>query len=899
MAFYQFRALVGPRYNHFDWSGFGYGDTTSFDISSVIAAEIADSSVTTFPLVSAATFPSAGGFFVGDSSGTAFEYVQYTGKSTNNLTGCVREPSGVSNHNGYHEADETAWFWYPLEDDDGTLRFSLNYDATLSAQTWDASLRGYNARHWALRNNHLIAIQTRTSPTGTWALELLGVIDSPTFHDTPDRYGQWAMTIRWVGNVWANQRVKGTRVGNFDIAKHATASGSTSLVLASDERDSDDYTQAEPTFEPDKAVDDDAATLWIAERFMGVEMDYTNPNADPENDQNIKFNQLYLNPPDDAPPRARWIEIISFTADGVQGVSLYSANDTEAVILDLSSATINTDEVLVICEDESIFTQLNPVATPTAVIEASSFFDHITAAGGDMWLRNSMSWLSRVAWGDGHHSTDGANFPHVDAPTGQYGSGTLIDVPAKGQTLRYIHDTTGTTEATDFWDVGKVHNAGYKVSTTPDQWLAITLPGMGLFLKADITSDEPSDGDYLDIVDAAGNGSTAGLPNSGVIYVGGEYIQYQSKDEDGVTLAASGARGYTGGTSAAAHDAGDPVYIVESGVITNAPMLSSVAWYRYAGSVPKNFTVSRSNILEPRTPASTGWQADYTQIEDVNDNTDTEWAYTFGSSTRVQTLLIEVEKMTEDPGRPRINEVSAILDKAYYLSANWQDNEISTHALIENILVDAGWPAGAIDNNGGTTVLSDVETAEDAAWVVAVDLAEFAGVKLTVDRVSHLSIAADTFWTSSSPTYSFTWDETNVADIQKSDRNDLSVAQVALNWRTPDGTDGGIEYYPATPGIAGETLEIKEQAYASSAAAQAAAIKKYYLAHFPYTVVIEAAGSYPTMAPGYIHRLVWSFNTSDGEIERLYLVTGVDHWIEDADWHTTVYLQQIQRLVGY
>jgi hypothetical protein len=899
MAFYQFRALVGPRYNHFDWSGYGYGDTTSFDISSLIATEI-EAVDTTIGLTSAAAFPSAGGFFVGGSWGMAFEYVRYTGKSVNNLTGCTREPVGVSNHAGYHEADEVAYFWYPIQDDDGVLRFSLNDDPTLSSQTWEASLRGYRARHWALRNNHLIAIQTRTSPAGAWALELLGVIDSPAFHDDSNRYGQWAMKIRHVGSVWENERVKGVRVGNFDIAKHASATGSTSLVLASDERNAGDYTQAEPDFDAEKTVDDDEGTLWIAERFMGTQEGYLYVNADPENDAGAKFSQLYLNPPDDTPARARWIEIIAMTSDGVADISLYSANGTESVILDISSAGITTHERLIICEDLAIFSELNPIGTPAATIENSSFFDHLLASGGDMWLRSSLSWLSRVAWGDGHHSTNGANFPHEDAPTGQYGSGTLIDAPAKGETLRYIHDTTGTTEATDFWNVGRVHNAGYRIDTTPDQWVAVNFPGLGLFLKADITSTDPGDGEYLEIVDAAGNGSTAGIAGSGIIYIGGEYISYQSKDEDGVWLTSSGARGYTGGTSAAIHDEGDPVYTVESGIITDAPMLASVAWYRYGGtSYPAYFTVFRSNILNPRTSADTGWQADYTTIEDVDAASAASWVEIFGSPTRIQTLLIEFEKMTQDPGRPRVNEISAILEPTYYLSAYWLDNPVATHVLIEQILVDAGWPAGAVSNNGSTPSLSDVETGEDSAWTVAVDLAEFAGVRLTVDRVSHCSIAADTFWTSSSPTYTFTWDKSNVTDIQKSDRNDLKVAQVALSWRSPDGTSSGVEYYPATPGIAGETLEIKEQVYSSSSAAQAAAIKKYYLAHFPYTVVIEAADSQPTMTPGYIHRLLWSFNLADGEIERLYMVVGVDHWIEDAQWHTTVYLQQIQRVVGY
>lgn len=900
MAYYQWRALVGPRYNHFSWWTLNYGSTTPnlIDQKSVLGTNITNPAATTIALSNASLLPSAAGVWIGGSFSHVYEYVQYTGKSGNNLTGCVREPTGGNNHNGLHESDEIAYVWFPIDDDDGNLRFSLNMDAGMAAINWEGAIRGYKARHWALRNNHLIVIQVREGAVDSWKIEMVGVIDSPDFRDDTERIAPWSVRIRSMESIWAAEEVKGIRIGNLDIANGASAAGTTPLVMAFDERDSGDYTAAYPSFDAAQVVDGDDGTLWIAEKFMGTEMTYTFPNSDGEQQWGLRFNQLYINPPPGTPAGAKWIELVLLTGS-FSGYTIYARDGQSANYpWTLSGTSVDTPGLIILCEDQVIFEKLNPLASPAVIRQNADFFARVLPAGGDIWLRLPAidQWQNRIAWGNGAGT---GNFPHEDAPSGRFDSGNLLDAPGVGQTMRYIHDADGGTVSRNYWNIGKVKHAGYKIKTTPDEWVTITLPGMDLRLKGDITASVPGNGGFLEIVDSAGNPSTAGLwPTDGTIQIGDERINYASKHETGLTLAASGARG-AGGTTAAAHDEGDPVYTVDGGVVSNAHALKSIAWRRFGGTIyPSHFTVRTSPHLEPRTPGDSNWQNDYTTIASPSGATASSWEHDFSGPTRVQTIVVQIERMTTNPARPRLNEVEAVIDPILYLSSNWLDNGVNTHELIETILVRGGFPAAAISVTGGTSQLSNLETGVEAMWGLVADVAEFTGVRVVVGRDSKINIAADTFWTGT-PAHSHTWDETNISGIEKADRNDLKVSQVKLKWRSPDGSESGEEVYPASPGIIGAVLETEELIYASSSAAQAAARKRFYLAHYPYTVVIEAADSHPTMKPGEVHRVQWSWNRQDGVIERLYLVTAVDHWIEDAHWYTTVYLQQIERVLGY
>lgn len=897
---YQWRAWVGPRYNHYDWPTLPYGSTVNLDFYRGILTSAMTSGTTTIALNSASFFPNAGGVWVGPdivlangvyaplvASPEAFEYIQYTGKSGNNLTGCVREAAGNS-HDLTHSIGQIAYFWYLIHHDDGTLRFSRTYDSTLTAVTMEGQIRGYLARHWLLRNNHLIAIQIRNSPTADWTLELLGVIDAPNWRDDSNRQSQWSIKIRSMEAPWSAQKVKGVRIGKLDIAKDSEASSTTPLILASDEADSGDYVSSAPEFGADKAVDGDKNTLWIADRFVGTPSNFTYTNSDGRNNGALKFSQVYMNPPLDAPPGARWVELIKMSSSPDQSVwAADGTGDDVSVNIDIDS--MGTHDLLIICENEEVFHQLNPHAAPAEIIESAAFFAGQLASSGEMMTRWASGRHSWVAWG-----TNARVIQNEDIE-GTYG--TRIAAPGPGETLRYNHDWGGSSNSWEFWEVGKVRSAGYAINTSPDEWIAIRLPGLGLHLKDDIEDDDPGNGEKLYIVDAAGNPTTSGMTASGTIQIGTERIAYQSKAADGIILAASGARGASS-TTAAGHAAGDEIFLVESGIVTDAHTVESIAVRRYGGTEYwADFSVYTSAVVNPSNSGDD--TTNYVEVQGITGGTSDSWEWVFASPTRCKSILFRVEKMTANPGRPRVNEIEAILDPSLYLSALWLENGSNVQALLEALMSQAGMPLSALGSSGeGLPALSDLETAADAFWTVAVDAADYAGCRLTVGRVGAVSVEYNNFWTGT-PSYSFTWNSTNIAAIEKSDRNDLTVSQVKLPWRTPDGSDKGEVLYPSGPGPAGEILELEEQIYTSSSAALSAAVKRFYLAHWPWTVVIEASAGHPTMEPGEVHRVQWTWHLADGVQERLYLVTGVDHWIEDGAWNTTVYLQQIERQVGY
>lgn len=900
MSFRQWRAFVGPRYNHYNWIGVTVGASVdnrgyAWDATTrPLVTEVVDHTITTLQVDTDVVYANAGGVWVYGTYGKAGEYVRYTGKSFNLLTGATREEPTANNHNGYHELDELVSQWLLLDDDDGTLRYTISYDSTLTATTWEGTIQGFKGRHWAIRNNHLIVIQERASPGGAWLNLLLGVIDAPNWRDDANREARWSVKFRSLDSVYRGQKVKGVRVGQLDIAKQSSASSTTPLVLASDERDSNDFLIAEADFDAEKAIDGDNGTLWIAERFMGTAMDYSYPNSDGRNNDGLKFSQLYINPPPDAPPRSRWIELILMTGSA-SGYTLYSATGTplDAAWGPLGLDSMGPGDLAILCEDRTVFERMNPLASPKVILENAGFFGHIDPTGGAMRLRLGALnlWRSWIEWGHGN-----GGIQHGDAPSGSYG--TRITAPQPGQNMRYNHGWSGTSNSWDFWQVGKIRHAGYKISTSPDEWIMVTLPGLGLKSRDQISASAPGNGGKLYIVDAAGNPSTSGMPGSGTIQIGSERITYAAKDHESITLAGSGARGASS-TTAAGHAANDPVWLVEGGIVTDAHMIQKLNWRRFGGTIyPHKFGVYLSALLNPRSPTEAGNSADYTQVQGLDTNTDSAWEWTFSPPVRAKAIVIRVERMTTDPARPRISEIEAILDPTYYLSSLWQVDGSSVYSVLNNLFDQAGAPAGMLVDGGNTPTISNTETGDDSFWTVATDLAEFTGCKLTVGKNSMVTLSPDTFW-SGSPSYTHTWDETNIRDIQKADRNDLAVSQVKLPWRNAAGTDSGTAVYPATAGAIGAVLELDEQIYSNSFAAHTAAVKKWYLAHFPFTVVIESAISYPSMAPGEIHRVRWAWNLTDGVQERLYIVTGVDHWIEKAFAYTTVYLQQIERLVGY
>lgn len=891
-SFVQWRALIGPRFDHYDWTGINTDATTSLDIAGTPTSTLS-SSGTTLALSSAVSFPTSGGVFIGPSLASAtegWEYCKYTEKSGNSLTGLIRESSTTREHNGVHTAGSSiAYFWYPISTDNGELSFSWQMNQPLAASTWEANISGVSFPHGIFINNHLCTIQYRQTTTAAWKIFCLGMIDSPSVQDDYKYHATWALRIVSSSQLLNKQPVKGVKVGELDIAKQGTASGSASLVLASDERSSGDYIAAEPDFSVSSMVDDDNSTIAIFERFHGPEQTYRMNNGDAAQQYALRFSQLHLLPAAGLPPGARWIELINTDNSSYENYELYAADPlspNNTYYWDMpSSSGIDELDFIVLCENESIYRELNPLSDPAAIFENKELFSRLTHTGGAIRLKQPPFWRNYITWGNGNGGL----------PGGGTWTGPAMPVLTPGQTYRYIHGRTGLTNSKDWWDASMTKTPGYHIAEDYNTHAIIELPGIDLFLDGDITASVPANGGHLKIKDKAGNSSTSGLPASGTIIIGDEQFNYSVKSSGAVTLSA--ARGFVGG-AAAAHKDADPIYVMVSGVKTAGPPVSQISWHHYNGSVHiRDFTIHRSlSTLEPRSPDEDATLTDWTSVTSVVGNTASSWSYTFSPIQRIKYLMMRISKTNNAPSRPRINDFRAILDTTAYQSGLWLASGQTAYQLVRQVVLNAGFPGNSIVQSGtGHPTLDKQTTADSTAWTVAADIADFSGCRLMTGRDSKMSLAVDTFWTGGTPSPAQVWTKSNAATVDKVFSNGIGVSQVRLPWRTADGATKGVEVYPATADTFGEAYEQTEHIYANASAAQTAARKYYYLNRYPYTVVVDSPDGNLFLEPGQVHRLQWKFTNLTAELNRLYMVTAIEHNISKNQLSTSVNLMQIER----
>lgn len=944
MSFYcEWRALVGPYYDHYAWWDFlPYASTDDLEAAHTSLTLTLgggtpagpdgtppEVNITTMIVADNTVFPNVGGLWVGpNGDGEAWEYIRYTFKTgTTSITQLVREPFATREHNGNHAANAAVKQWQVIGSDLGELHLIESLDANYTTITWRATMAGVMFPQWALRNNHLCVVQTRLAPTDDWAIQLVGVLDVPGARDNYKGHAEWDVTIRSIPDwTYGKEQARGIRIGDLNIAHYGNANSSAVLTSAFEERPAGEFTAAAPSFDGSMAIDQNLKTLWIAERYVGTPNTFVLNNGDVFGTGNVgslRFSQLYLNPPPGTPPGARWIELALATGD-FQHYWIASANGSSAG----SAVTLRLPEdqsvessgagKIIIAEDPAVFRRLNPEANPALLINIkdpdqsnnAGFFNHLTPTGGDMWIFNSESqnWHGRVAWGDGHWG-GGSHWPQYSGspaiPPVDYGAteAALLE-PDVGETIRYMYTADAINNINDYWRVSLVKAPGYEINNTDGAWIIVTLPGMGLKLAEDILDDEPGNSDLLRIT-MDDSQSTAGLPDTGTLMIGDEQIEYISKSNEGVIVATSG-RG-ANGTTAAEHDAGDLVYLIDDGTPTDAHLIESVSWDRNLHSNwPVDFKLYTSVLTTARNPDEDDWESDWTLAAQVEDHDDNEWLIGFSpTSVRIRHILIHITKMVDDPSRPRLNEIRAILDQSVYFSELWLDNGQSAFDVIEKILVtQGGFPGAAVTESGTSPVIGENTTADGLAWPIAVDLAEYCGCQIVVQRDSTITISPQNLWTEDQEV-GYTWDETNLADVALVMNNGLGVAQVRQAWRSPDGLYSGVEVYPASPVPPGEILEIPEVRYAAdegtpttSAAAAQAAQRRYIVNRYPVIIQIDSADGVPTYRPDGTARIQWRFHRQMQEIDRRGLVINVEHSIKGGQWYTSAEHQQIEREAG-
>jgi hypothetical protein len=418
-------------------------------------------------------------------------------------------------------------------------------------------------------------------------------------------------------------------------------------------------------------------------------------------------------------------------------------------------------------------------------------------------------------------------------------------------------------------------------------------------LRDDITDSSPGNSGTL-YIDGANGPSVDGLPSSGTLVVGDEKIAYASKTTGGVVLAASGARG-ADSTTAAAHSAGDAVFLslTQGGkaMVTDALPIKSIGWERYGGTIyPANF-VWRWSGLPARTPNATLHENDYEADTTVTGHSASTHSYSLTAGTRVRSLLLELQKMTTDPARGRMNRIKALVDESYFSAANWLSGGETVEELIEQVALNAGMPSGALVVTATGQTPTGFITALDYAWAVMVSAAEMGGSAIRVERDSKITVAPDTFWGTAVSGYTpvETWNHTDAASVELVRTGGGMVSQVRIPWQTPDGVTKGTAKYPDTPGDLGVPQTLNTMYFADEATAVLAARKRYFMGRYPYELVIALAAGDLSVEPRQVHRIEWQLDDTMQPLDRMMLVTQVEHTIANNMLNTVIVGLQIDR----
>lgn len=843
-----------------------------------------------------ASFPPKGGAFVGgNGAGQGWEYIRYASISANTLNGIVREPSTDRDHNGAHTAGAVVTPWLLISGDNGSLRMVMESDENLACADWYIEVSGVNAPRHLLKSKHICVVELldvdEFSPN--WYIFAVGWIESPKMNDDHRRRGDWTLRIRSLGWILDKIPSRGLRIGDLDLAKYATSTSSSSqLYDYYTERASGDFVAAEPDVSAASVADRDDGTLWIAERFHGVAV-VPDANSDPTYGMSfkLKFTHIYINPPPGSRPGRRFIEFTVTAAGSFSGLDLFSASGGGSMVQWAfgGPGSLGAYEKFVLCEDEAVYLEEHPLSEHKWIKADAGFWPHLSAAGGTFGLRLGAldQWWTIVKWGTG-----GGGLSVADVNSPPTWSGTAVAAPAYGQTMRYLHEPAGTpTQSAHYWWTGMVQHAGYDIADSPASWLRVDLPPMGLRIRDDFNSSFTGD---IFITDGA-TPSTAGLPSSGTLQVGDEQMTISARYADRITISARGQ----GGTTAAAHKADDPVYIVDGGVKTDAHLIKSVGWKRAGGTnYPKDYRIKVSKLPDARDADESGYNADWSEIYNTSSGAVSSYTVNLSPSQRVRSILIQIEEMTTDVSRPRINEVIAQADPATFDSSLYMNGPQYANQIIRQLALNAGLPAGAVAApvNLGEQITGITTADSNSTWEVIKDFADFANMFAYAAPIGWIGANVNSLWKGTiSPGVTLTRAE--VFSVEEVKGSNEAVSQVELHWRTGDGTGGGVVRYPSVAWGDGAVWVIPDAVFANSTEATTYATRRFFCKRYPYVVLAEhdAAPMWQTVYPSQVYGLVWAFDPAQPAATHTFVVTDVEATLERQKQSVVFHMLAIQR----
>lgn len=880
MTIHQWRAFIGPRYEPADaahrfeyWTPANLTDATELDTT------LSDGATTM--TLAYTPFDARGGVWVApNGSGEGWEYVAYTGKTSDTLTGCIREGAAAREHNGVHTAGATVRQWWPIDDDNGALRFTEELSDALCAITWMAQIEGIKAPPPPLRPDHVVVVQSSSDGGVTWTTALVGFTRNPTIRDDYRRRREWTLEIVSIAQILAGQQAPGVRIGAFNLAKYGGASTDTVLADPRKESLSGEYTASNPNLTGVSAIDDDPRTLWFAERFVGAPADYTIPA--PGYDLFLLGARIHRYPGETEP--SRWLEWRMESRTYVTLVLCTSDEDVSYVLSKINGVAFSAGDTMILCEDEATFRALNPLAEPTKIYEiGSAFFDGLDPASDALgwyalifaaFFGNTFTWGDNndiIAFGDDNNTW----------------SGDPIPAPAAGQVIRYDHNASAS-QLKDHWIVDYADMAGYKANDGEDPWIAVTLPALDLAAGAAMTDSAPGAGQTLKIIDSTGQASTVGLAASGTIQIGTEQITYSARSGSGITITARGANS----TTAAAHDEGDAVRVVAEGQATLGRLIEAIQWSRKQTPYPTQFRVYRSLFDRQRSPGADGWASDWTLVATVTGHASTDYAYTFSPAVRASAILILVDKMSDDPARVRINDVRVIGSEDEYPSGQAIDATTTNEAI--NALIAAGNAYVQLYSSSSGATLNAITTEYAPVWDVVADMADYGGCMVDCQRDGSIAIYANPL-RADGLTPGAALDEDEIAELEYMQPPAAPAGYVRLTWIDADGLSNGPVEYPASHAANAIPVDLAPAAYPDEETATDAAARRYILLRYPTAYIAQLATPDPTIRPGDVLSLAWEMDADGQPLDRVAIVSAVDHELSAGRWTTVLQLRQVDR----
>jgi hypothetical protein len=880
----QWALFIGPAWHaasdsyFWDYTIYDLEDADNLDWETTVSTSFA-SGATTLGVASSTNFLARGGAWVGpNGTGQAWEYIDYFSKTTGALNGIVRETTTNREHNGIHSSGAKVRQWWKVTGDDGRLAVDMSLDNSFVATDWTLQVSGTSAPQVAFQPFHLAIVQYRIGVSGALKNLFVGLIDTSTIRDDKKRKREWTARISSIALILKRNQVDGVRMGEFDAAVHGNIRSSTPLAAAHKERWTGDFVSANPSFTPDVIQSEDRDAIFIGDRMIGTDEDPGSYDG---------FSQIYINPPLSVNPGTKYIEFINHDTASVE-LWAWDADAANTYILTLPSQSLNSGDRFIVAENAERFLVENPSQEALFVFDVSgsgnpTWFNHLKAHGGAISFHTGAGKYGDIYWGDVTPSTTGWG-------TVSY-TGTSMPAPKFDETMRWKALDNGHTNTKDNWETSRRQSPGYRIqpNTRGEQaWIAIDLPSLGLVIHDDITSSVPGSGATL-LIDGQNGPSTDGLPSSGTICVGDEYITYSAKVAGGVTVSARGASG----TTAASHVAGDAVFVVftQNGktTITDALPLIALSWKRSGGTIyPKDFKF-RYSAIQARTPDQEQHEDDYEIVNTITGNVASSYTLAL-SANRAKTVLLEFNKMTTDPARPRLNEYKALVDRSYFDTTRWLASGQAIENLMKQIGQNAGLPSASLLLGAGGAQPSGFITAVDKAWSVMTSAAELGGSWINVGRDSKIDLFPDSFWLTSVGGYTpyLSWDESNVADCRLIRTGGGEISQVKITWKTPDESDGGVAKWPDTPAALGAVQEIGTLYFANSTGAGLAAYKRYFLSRYPYEIELTCAQGDWTIEPRQIHYVQWQFANDMQPIGRYVFITSVSHRV-DQHVHSTLF----------